>query len=37
MDWRHYLGMFALIVLGAFLYSKFPGPFQKGSMGLIGG
>lgn len=36
MDWRHLLGALALVVLGAFLYTKFPTVFQKGTMGLIG-
>jgi hypothetical protein len=35
MDWRHYVGMVLLVVLGYWLHSKYPGLLSKATAGTV--
>jgi hypothetical protein len=37
MDWRHYLFMFAILVGGYWLGTKYPGWLTKGTGGIVTG
>jgi hypothetical protein len=37
MDWRHWIGMAVLVVLGYWLGTKFPGYLTKATGGVVSG